>query len=339
MIRIVVLIFSFFLLLSCSEEKRARIRASKADSIMYAAGDMRDYARILALADSLEALGDLTEVNANRWRGVAYFHQGHHRTSEFYYKKAVAADIKSENDALNYNKSARRLANMMLKKGDYEGALRVAMDALDKMHENNSGSETDVAILTNSVGCCLLNLGRTEQAAKNFEEAYGLSASVAKETVRKLFDNGDYDPGRTEAFIRSMCKRRAEMINQTTYEELLEALDADESDEALKATPEGVFENAEENRADSAGLAFAGALIGWSSIEACRQNGARGQNVFKTWETTSGNPRASHARMNGETVQYDQPFSNGAMWPGDIDNLDVEDVANCHCILVIEVRD
>ena len=49
MIRIVVLIFSFFLLLSCSEEKRARIRASKADSIMYAAGDMRDYARILAL--------------------------------------------------------------------------------------------------------------------------------------------------------------------------------------------------------------------------------------------------------------------------------------------------
>ena len=178
-----------------------------------------------------------------------------------------------------------------------------------------------------------------ELAEDLFEEAYGLSASVAKETVRKLFDNGDYDPGRTEAFILSMCKRRAEMINQTTYEELLEALDADESDEALKATPEGVFENAEENRADSAGLAFAGALIGWSSMEACRQNGARGQNVFKTWEVTSGNPRASHAAMNGETVQYDQPFSNGAQWPGDIDNLDVEEVANCHCILVVEVRD
>ena len=179
-----------------------------------------------------------------------------------------------------------------------------------------------------------------ELAEDLFEEAYGLSASVAKETVRKLFDNGDYDPGRTEAFIRSMCKRRAEMINQTTYEELLEALDADDEDnEALKATPEGVFENAEDNRADSAGLAFAGALIGWSSMEACRQNGARGQNVFKTWETTSGNPRASHAAMNGETVQYDEPFSNGAMWPGDIDNLDVEEVANCHCILVVEVRD
>ena len=167
-----------------------------------------------------------------------------------------------------------------------------------------------------------------------FAAAFSMSSAIGKETVRKLFDNGEYDPDRTEAFIQAMCKRRAEMVNQTTYKELQEALEADEDDEAL-----GVFENAEENRADSAGLAFAGALIGWSSMEACRQNGARGQNVFKTWEVTSGNPRASHAAMNGETVQYDQPFSNGAMWPGDIDNLDVEDVANCHCILVVEVRD
>ena len=175
-----------------------------------------------------------------------------------------------------------------------------------------------------------------------FAAAFSMSSAIGKETVRKLFDNGEYDPDRTEAFIQAMCKRRAEMVNQTTYKELMEALEADEDDEdneALKATPEGVFEHAEENRAESAGRAFAGALIGWAAMEACRQNGARGQNVFKTWETTSGNPRASHAAMNGETVQYDEPFSNGAMWPGDIDNLDVEEVANCHCILVVEVRD
>lgn len=224
MIRIVVLIFSFFLLLSCSEEKRARIRASKADSIMYAAGDMRDYARILALADSLEALGDLTEVNANRWRGVAYFYQGHHRTSEFYYKKAVAADIKSENDALNYNKSARRLANMMLKKGDYEGALRVAMDALDKMRENNSGSETDVAILTNTVGCCLLNLGRTEQAAKNFEEAYGLFMNIASKDTTGRKGQQAYE---------TVCSIADEYMNSKHYEEAFPWIDR--AEELLRA--------------------------------------------------------------------------------------------------------
>lgn len=172
-----------------------------------------------------------------------------------------------------------------------------------------------------------------------FSAAFSMSTAIGKETVRKLFDNGEYDSDRTEEFVRSMCKRRAEMANQKTYDELQEALEADEDEDGLKSTPEGVFENAEKNRSDSAGLAFAGALIGWASMEACRQNDARGQNVFKSWVVTSGNPRASHAAMNGETVQYDEPFSNGAMWPGDIDNLDVEEVANCHCILEVEVRD
>ena len=68
---------------------------------MYAAGETRDYDRILELADSLETIGDLPAVNANRWRGVAYYYQGQIRTSEFYYKKAVKAEVKTENDALN----------------------------------------------------------------------------------------------------------------------------------------------------------------------------------------------------------------------------------------------
>lgn len=178
-----------------------------------------------------------------------------------------------------------------------------------------------------------------ELAEDLFEEAFDMSSAAAQDAVRKLWTNGEYDPKRTEAFIKSMCRRRAEMVNRATYEELKEALEADEEDEGLKDTPEGVFENAEENRAFSAAKAFAGALIGWTLTEACRQNGERGQNVFKTWLTTSGNPRASHAGMNGETVQYDEPFSNGAMWPGDIDNLSVEEVAGCQCIIEIEVRD
>ena len=222
-ISIFLLAFSF-LLCSCGEEKRMRIRASMADSIMYAAGETRNYTRILALADSLEALGDLTQVNANRWRGVAYFYQGQNRTSEFYYKKAVAAEIKSENDALNYNKSARRLANMMLKKGDYEGALRVAMDALDKMHDNKSGSSTDIAILTNTVGCCLLNLGRTEQAAKSFQEAYGLfmEMAVSDSTGRK--GQQAYD---------AACSIANEYLNAMRYEDALPW--TDRAEELLRA--------------------------------------------------------------------------------------------------------
>lgn len=171
-----------------------------------------------------------------------------------------------------------------------------------------------------------------------FKKAMDISVATAKKAISDLWDDGEYDPDRTEAYIKKMCQRRAEMVNQATYKELVAALDADEEDEALKATPEGVFENAEENRSESAGHAFASAICSWSLMEACRQND-RGQNVYKTWIVTSGNPRASHAYLNGETVQYDEPFSNGAMWPGDIDNLDVEEVANCQCILEITVLD
>ena len=178
-ILITTALLSFLMMISCSGERRAKIRASKADSIMYAAGETRNYERILALADSLETAGDLPALNANRWRGVAFYYQGLYRTSEFYYKKAVKGKIRSENDALNYNKSARRLANMLLKKGDYEGALHVAMDALKTMRGNGSGSDTDFALLTNAVGCCQLNLGRTTLAAKNFEEAYELYKELA----------------------------------------------------------------------------------------------------------------------------------------------------------------
>ena len=170
-----------------------------------------------------------------------------------------------------------------------------------------------------------------------FDEAFDISKKRAKQVLKDLFADGDYDPDRTEAFIRKMCQRRAEMVNDVTYNELLAALDADEDDDALKATPEGVFQNAEENRCDTAGVAFAGALCAWTLMEVCQQNEQQGETIMKTWVVTSGNPRASHAAMNGETVPYKEPFSNGAMWPGDIDNLDAEECANCHCILEITV--
>ena len=178
-----------------------------------------------------------------------------------------------------------------------------------------------------------------ELADDLFAEAMGISVETARRIIKKLWDDGEYDSERTEAYIRKMCERRAEMVNQSTHDEISAALEAEEDDDGLKATPEGVFENAERNRSESAGKAFACALCAWSLLEACRQNRKRGENVFKTWRTTSGNPRSSHAALDGETVQYDEPFSNGAQWPGDIDNLSVEEVANCQCIIEITVTD
>jgi HK97 family phage portal protein len=53
---------------------------------------------------------------------------------------------------------------------------------------------------------------------------------------------------------------------------------------------------------------------------------------FKVWQTTSSNPRALHAAMNGEKVPLGGVFSNGLRWPGDSTG-DADETANCRCLL------
>ena len=91
---------------SCNNvaNKRLALRASRADSVIFDAGTLKDYDRVRALADSFETAGVISPLNANRWRGVAYYHEGHYRMSEMYYRKAVECEVKNTEDQLSYNK-------------------------------------------------------------------------------------------------------------------------------------------------------------------------------------------------------------------------------------------
>jgi serine phosphatase RsbU (regulator of sigma subunit) len=141
--------------------------------VLFDVGVAKDYDRMRVLADSFEAAGVISSLDANRWRGVSYYHQGHYRMSEIYYKKAVACKIENDEDQLSYNKCARRLSELLLVKGDYEGALIVAIPAVKKMEESGIGSDIDYAILLNNIGCCQLNLGQDKEANESFLTARG----------------------------------------------------------------------------------------------------------------------------------------------------------------------
>lgn len=55
----------------------------------------------------------------------------------------------------------------------------------------------------------------------------------------------------------------------------------------------------------------------------------------KVWLTTmDGNERESHAKLNGETRNADEPFSNGLQYPADPSAADAEEVVNCRCTMV-----
>ena len=148
-----------------------------------------------------------------------------------------------------------------------------------------------------------------------------VSDSHGEQTSEQL--GYSYDTGRTRNYLRTMAVARAGIINDSTYKKLLKA-DKDH-------TPEDVFDKRADVDAAVIGGALALTVAGWATEESCRQAQDDGdtRQVYKEW-VTGPNPRGSHAMMDGEQVPMGEPFSNGAMWPGD-DNLDADESCNCNC--------
>jgi serine phosphatase RsbU (regulator of sigma subunit) len=127
--------------------------------------------------------------------------------------------VKNEQDQLSYNKSARRLSELLLIKGDFEGSLQVAMPAVAKMKETNSGSDIDYAILLNNIGCCELNLGRVHEASVSFYQA--------REHYRNRWQNDTVGRGLQEAVIGTIYTSQA-YINTRRFEDALYWIDRTE---------------------------------------------------------------------------------------------------------------
>ena len=157
----------------CGQHRHLDEKATHADSVLFDVGVVKDYARMLALADSFEMSGDISSLDANRWRGVAYYRQHQYQMSEICYRKAMECPVLSDEDQVSYNKCARRLSELLLVRGDFEGSLRVAMPAVAKMDQTGIGSDIDYAILLNNIGCCQLNLGQDKEANESFLTARG----------------------------------------------------------------------------------------------------------------------------------------------------------------------
>ena len=172
------------------------------------------------------------------------------------------------------------------------------------------------------------------------EDLEPLFMTVAKAQGRRTLSDIGEDPDEFNVsairnYIAAMAAGKAKATNNVTYRQLKEALDEDHGEDTMGATPEGVFEKAEDSRADKSGVSFATAVAGWAVLEAVRQQ-APNSGAMKTWIVTSANPRPEHAMMNGETVPYDDVFSNGAEWPGD-QVLTPEESCNCQCEVEITI--
>lgn len=167
---------------------------------------------------------------------------------------------------------------------------------------------------------------------------------------------GEWDLGRTEAWLTENARIAAEQINASTYSKLSEAwsgvprtgfnarksiedaldelgldLAPDELDDVLSgdtftAPARNVFETV------IAGVGVLAAtratLVGqWARREGASQAGVR----YKVW-ISSGAANSRHGAYDGETVPLGEPFSNGGQYPGD-PALGVDETAGCLCSL------
>ena len=166
-----VVVMLILMAASCHKGTTQEPQATVADSLIFDIGTHKEYERMREVTDSLEMEGKLSAIDANRWRGVSYYRQGQYLMAEVCYRKALNCEVKTALDQLSYNKSARRLSELLLVRGDYEGSLMVAMPAVAKMEASGIGSDIDYAILLNNIGCCQLNLGRDKEANESFLNA------------------------------------------------------------------------------------------------------------------------------------------------------------------------
>lgn len=153
-----------------------------------------------------------------------------------------------------------------------------------------------------------------------------IADSHGKEIAKRI--GSTYDEKRTKKYLRRVAETRAHMANVALEKRIQDAIDnGGDIDEA--------FEHSIDAGAKSMGLAIATSVASWAMLEAVNQARYEGDapnaGVFKVWVHHGGaTSRENHAAMDGETVPIDEPFSNGAMWPGD-DSLDASETCYCHC--------
>ena len=161
-----------------------------------------------------------------------------------------------------------------------------------------------------------------------------------------LADMGEHpdvwDSPRTVNFIRAMAEKRADLFNETSYEQLAANLtEFDVGDADAITELERKFLQKLVGRAARGAQTFATAVCGFATKEAVNQLWPEDTDDVrrtKTWRHHgSAQPRADHAAMDGETVGLDEKFSNGADFPGDM-GLSAADAVNCHCTMDVGVK-
>ena len=143
------------------------------DSIALAARFSGDFQHFLAVTDSLAAIGELSPIRAEGYRGVAYFQMGQADKCIECFRRVVAIENPPAEDFWEYIHAGTNLVIMLTTDRDYDNAMRTALKLIDKLKDiDNPHRAGELQTLYLSLGDTQMMLERHEEAAKSYAEAY-----------------------------------------------------------------------------------------------------------------------------------------------------------------------
>ena len=171
-----------------------------------------------------------------------------------------------------------------------------------------------------------LRIGDVWPKQRYDERLASVLRAVGVETAR-LFGGAlvdGYDPEEhVSGWIARHARITAENVNAGTVERIDGLLsDGDPAGDALTR----VFDELDGSRGEQLAESETTTCGQRAQQDAAERSGRR----QKTWRTSSGNPRDTHAALDGETVAVGEAFSNGALYPGD-PSLDESERIGCRC--------
>ena len=158
----------------------------KFSTMIYEAMDS-DYNHALLLVDSLEDVQALSEAEICFYRAQIHFKMGQELSAELYYKKALATNELYRIRPVLYYFAYDQLSTILTIKGDQQGALATATQGYGIVQDDETPEGQHwKAVLLHDIGYCQMQLGRTEEAEKNFTHAFNTLKRLASQT-------GSYD--------------------------------------------------------------------------------------------------------------------------------------------------
>ena len=147
--------------------------STRGDSIALAARFTGDFEHFLTVTDSLAAVGELSPIRADGYRGVAYFQMGQMEKCIECFRRVVAIENPPAEDFWDYIHAGTNLVIMLTTDRDYDNAMRTALRLIDKLKQVDTPYRPgELQTLYLSLGDTQMMLERHKEAAQSYDEAY-----------------------------------------------------------------------------------------------------------------------------------------------------------------------